>query len=425
MTSPSLRNAAIYPLPRTGTHVLLALASAAALAPAAHAQWPQWGGPNRDFRVAAAHLPDAFPDTGPRTLWSRELGDGYSAISAADGVLYTMAQAADDEIVLAINAADGKDLWQHRYTPTVWPKMNKDFGVGPRAAPLIVDDRVYTIGCTGLMLCLDRASGKPLWSHELDSEFGATQLDFGYSTSPMRYKNNLITFCGGKQAGVIAFDLKTGDTVWKSAELENSYSSPIVINVGGQDQVVAFMATEVVGLNAENGEILWRHPQENRFKCNVSTPSWADDGVLFVGSAYDIGSSGLKLTRAGGATRLEVLWSNPKMRVNFSNTVRDGEFVYGMSGDDGPVFFSAINVKTGKLAWRERGYKRSSLLLADGKLVILDEDGNLMIATASPDGAKVLSKHKLLEATAWTAPTLVGDTLYLRDRKKLMAVAMN
>lgn len=410
--------------PRSSGWALLGLAAAGALTPEALGQWPQWGGPDRDFRVAGARVPAGLPEGGPRTLWSRDLGDGYSAISVADGTLYTMAQRGDDEIVLAISAADGKDVWQHTYTPALWAKMNKDFGVGPRAAPLIVDDRVYTVGCTGLMLCLDRGSGKPLWSHKLDSEFGATQVDFGYSTSPMRYKNNVITFCGGEQAGVIAFDLKTGATAWKSEKLDNSYSSPIVINVGGQDQVVAFMATEVVGLDAENGEILWRHPQENRFKCNVSTPSWGDDGVLFVASAYDIGSSGLKLTREGGATRLEVLWSNPKMRVNFSNTVRDGEFVYGMSGDDGPVFFAAINVKTGKLAWRERGYKRSSLLLADGKLVILDEDGNLMIATASPEGAKVLSKHKLLEATAWTAPTLVGETLYLRDRKKLMAVAL-
>jgi len=144
--------------------------------------------------------------------------------------------------------------------------------------------------------------------------------------------------------------------------------------------------------------------------------------VLLVASAYNSGSRALRITRQGGQTRVEELWFTKRLRIMFGNAIRIGDFVYGTSGDFGPAFLTALDMKTGELAWQERGFGRSSLLHADGKVVILDEDGSLILARVSPKGLQVLSKTQLFQTTSWTVPALVGTTLYARDRAKILAL---
>ena len=400
------------------TLILLIGASAMAQTPG----WPQWGGPNRNFKSEATGLSSSWPATGPRRLWSRELGEGYSAIVTSGGALYTMYRKGDDEIVIALDAQDGKTAWEYRYPAPFLKGMDMGNGPGPHATPLIVGDLLFTAGVTAKLHCLDRRTGKLVWSHDLWGEFKGTLIDTGYSASPIAYEGNIIVMVGGPGQALMAFDQKAGRLAWKGLDFANSPSSPTLINVGGQDQLVAFMAKQVIGADPRNGNLLWSHPHVTDWDLNISMPVWGEDNLLFLSSAYGVGSRVLQLTRSGDRTTVKEVWYNSRVRVHKDPAIRVGDFVYASSGDFGPAPLTAVNVKTGEIAWQDRSFAKSSLVYADGKLIILDEDGNLGLASVSPGGLKVHSKVALLERLAWTVPTLVGTKLYVRDRKKILAL---
>jgi outer membrane protein assembly factor BamB len=190
-----------------------------------------------------------------------------------------------------------------------------------------------------------------------------------------------------------------------------------------QDQVVALMGQQVVGLEPGSGEILWQHPHPTQYDLAVSTPSWGADNILIVSSSYEGGTRALHVTQSGGKTIVKELWHSPRVRVHFGTMIRVGDTLYGSSGHDGPAPITAVDVKTGQALWNSRReFAKSQLVLAGDKLIILDHDGVLALASVSREGIKVLSKVALLEKVAWTPPTLVGTRLYVRDRRTLMAL---
>ncbi len=227
---------------------------------------------------------------------------------------------------------------------------------------------------------------------------------------------------GGTGNALMAFRQKDGAVAWQRHDFKNSPSSPLVINVDGQDQLVAFMYDTLVGVDPSSGELLWSHPHRTEFGLNVSTPVWGEGNMLFISSAYGGGSRGLKLTRANGKTTVEEVWAHALVRLHYGNAVRLGDFVYASSGDFGTAPLTALNVKTGKVAWRVRTIARASLLAAEGRLIILDEDGQLLLAEPTAEGLKVHAKTELLKGNAWTVPTLAGTRRYARDRKEIMAL---
>ena len=386
--------------------------------------WAQWGGPNRNFTSEAKGLAANWPATGPRRVWQRELGDGYSAIAVERGMLFTMYRRGDNEIVVALDAATGKTAWEYSYAAPFSPEYDVSHGAGPHATPLVSGNFVFSSGATGKLHCLDKKTGKVLWSHDLISEFHGTVRVNGYSCSPIAYKDKVVMMVGGPASSLVAFNQKDGSVAWKKHDFRNSTSSPILINVDGQDQLVAFMYGEVVGVDPAKGDLLWSHAHPVEYGLNTITPVWGPDNLLFISSGYNGGSRVLKLSRTGDKTNVEELWAHGLMRVHFTNAIRLGEVVYGSSGDFGPAPFTAVNVKTGKVLWRNRTFPRASFLLADGRFIILDEDGDLLLATPSPEGLTVLSKVALLSNNAWTVPSLAGTRLYLRDRKNIMALEL-
>lgn len=410
-----------YVAVRGGRSAAVAIA-ACSFVSAASAQWTEWGGPNRDFNVKPVKTIDPWGEKGPRTIWTREdVKDGYSGILAENGKLYTMARADDQETVLCLNAADGATIWEHRYAVEIPAKHEKQFGIGPRGTPLILGDKLYAVGVAGNFHCLEKATGKVKWAHDLLKDYGGSVLQHGYSSSPMAYKDTIILPVGGEGHAFMAFAQSDGAVKWKSADFGNSYSSPKIIRIDGQPQLVCFMADELSGINPDTGAVLWRHPFSNQYKQNVMMPIWGDDNLLFF-SAPQSGSIVMKLTVKDGKTNLEEVWSNKKLQVYHATAVRIGDYVYGSSGTLGPAFMFGVNVKTGEVAWRHRGIAKATFLNAAGRFIILDERGNLALADPSPKELKVLSSTQMLEESAWTIPTLDGTRLYVRDLKKLMAL---
>lgn len=408
----------------------LALAALAALAWSAAGaggkdkpSWTQWGGPTQEFNAPSSGLAQSWPADGPPRLWSRELGEGYSAILAENGRLYTMYRGGEQEVVVCLDAADGKTLWEYRYDSAPREQHVAYFGKGPRATPLIVGDRLYTVGVSGTMHALNKADGKVLWSHELWGEpFDGSFLEHGYASSPIAHGNMVFVLVGGENGSIVALNQKDGAIVWHKQTFTNSYSTPRILDVAGKQELVTFMAHELVGLDPRSGELEWSYPHENEWGQNINMPVMADANHLFL-SSPQAGARGLELTRAeDGTVRVEELWSTRKIQFYHVSSVRDGDYVYGSTGTTGPALLAAVNIRTGEIAWRERGFAKANLVRADGRLIILDEDGNLALASASPAGLEVHSKVRLLEKVAWTVPTIVGKTLFVRDQKTITAV---
>ena len=419
--------------------IVLTLAGGSGLAWAE--SWPQWGGPGRDFKaVPAGRIAASWPSGGPRELWSRPLGEGYSAMSSDGTTLFTMyrpikglmtvlkervwSPATSPEAVIAIDAASGRTLWEHAYDAPILPRMNVEYGTGPHATPLIVGDTVYAVGSTGRMHALDKKTGGVLWAHDLYGELKGTVQGRGYSCSPMAYGSNVIVTGGGPGQALVAFDQKTGRIAWKNGSVDVSPSSPILIDVDGQPQLVLFHADGVAGFDPASGATLWNHPHKTEWGLNISMPSWGDDNLLVISSAYSGGSRGLRLSRAGGRTTVKEQWASSRLRVHFGSIVRLGDRVYASSGDFGPAFVTATDVRTGVRAWQERGFGRANFVAIGEKLLLLDEDGVLALLTPGPTGLTVHSKADVLATKAWTVPTVVGTRVYLRDLAVIKALEL-
>ncbi len=386
--------------------------------------WSQWGGPNQDFRAPAKGLATSWPESGPEKLWSRALGEGYSAILFEGGRLYTMYREDNKEAVVCLDAESGKTVWEHRYEHAP-SKTVRSYGNGPRSTPLIAGDLLFTIGVAGKMHALNKSDGKVLWSHDLWGEgLGGRVLGHGYSSSPVAYKRTVIVPLGGENAGLVAFDQKDGSVKWKALSFRNSHSSPRIVDVAGEQQLVVFMAEELIGVNPDNGELRWRHPHANQWGHNITMPTVVGGDTIFLSSAQ-AGAKGLRVTRdgvTGDSIRVEEVWSTRRIQFYHGSSVRNGDWVYGSTGLMATAFMVAVNIRTGEIGWRERGFAKANCVEADGKLVILDEDGVLYLASATPEKLVVHAKTQLLDKVAWTVPTIVGTTLFVRDNHRILAV---
>jgi outer membrane protein assembly factor BamB len=395
------------------------------------ADWPQWGGPDRNFRVAAVPLASEWPASGPKTIWRRPLGHGDSAIVTDSDRLYTIyrrvGREAGREVIVALDRATGETRWEHDYAAPLWEGMRSNMGEGPRATPIVVGDRVCATGVAARLTCLDTKSGRVLWSRDLwehfdvdPSKYGPS--DRGFGASPLAIGDRLVTVAGGPGHAVTALDLADGSVVWASLDYEIGYASPILIDVEGEKQLVFFLADRVVGVSPEDGAFRWEHPHVTDYSVNATTPLWGPGGVLFVSSAYDAGSRGLRLTRGDGTTEVEELWQNRKMQIMHGTAVGVGDVIWGSSGHRGPAFLVGVRAATGEEVARMRGFAKANIVASGDRLVLLDEEGVLGLVSIEGNRPVILAKAELLTRRAWAAPTLVGATLYARDRKEIVAV---
>ena len=409
--------------PRHAPRTLAVLCCLAGATQCVHADWPQWGGVRRDFQVPNTRLADRWPESGPAVAWKRKLGDGYSSIVVSRQRLFSMFRDGEREHIIALRFDTGDTIWQRDYVARFLKGTDvKQFGPGPLATPLVEGQRLFTVGVTGILRCSAIDTGQTLWQHSLVEDLGGSNLFRGYSASPLAYGDSVIVTVGGTGHAVMAFRQADGEVLWRKHDFAISHASPLLIRFAGQDQLVVLADKVIVGLDPGNGEMLWQHPHTMAGGYVSTTPVWGADGRLFFSGAYGAGSWCLRLNRSDNTTHVEQLWHNPRMRVHHSNVLRFGDHVYGSSGDFSAFLFTAMNVKTGKVAWQDRGLRRASCLGVDGKLIVLQEDGLLLLASLLPKGLKVHSQVQLFEGRAWTPPTLSGRRLFVRNRTEVLAL---
>ena len=390
--------------------------------------WPQWGGPNRNFVVDAPELTQKWPEDGPPLLWQRALGSGYSSMVAQDGVLYTMYHEGAEDIVVAMSAASGETRWEYRYHE---PFKGDGYGPGPNASPLIIGDRLFTVSGGGKLHAFSRQNGDLLWSHDLVAQFGAILAWHGYSCSPVAFRELIILPVGGPSGnGAMAFHQKDGVIAWKAHDFLVSYAAPTLITVGGMPQVVFYMKNRLAGVNPFNGKMLWEIRHRKQPIHNVAlTPLWGPDQVLWTsvrGMREGDGSRAFQLTADGERVNVSEIWWQPDLRVEpHANALRVDKVVYATLESGRRARLAAIDVKSGAILWEDQTVGSANLIYAGGQLIILDEKGQLAIATPSGSGADITSRTSVQTTRSWTPPILVDGRLYFRDMRRMLAFDLN
>lgn len=404
---------------RRGMIVLGAVCLLLTLTPAfaEGADWPQFRGIHRDGVSPETGLSASWPEGGPKELMRVKLGEGYSAISVVGDRFYTMYAVVEDdgatEYAAAFNVKDGKELWR----TAMGPKFDNEFGNGPRATPTVVDGQMFVLDSTGLFAALNAKDGAVQWKIDFKEKFKMETPRFGYSTSALVDGDHVIVQTGGAEDNnYVAFDKKTGEVKWARGSGRAGYNSALAVTVAGAKRYV--YVTDKLYCIDEKGEEVWAHdwPQGETH----AMPIHIAPDKIYLSGAEGIGAKLFQVKEDGGKGEATLLWEQPFMRNHFSTAVVHDGFIFGFDN----ATLKAISLETGEMAWGKRGLGKGSLILADGKLVVLSDRGKLLLVAATGEGYKELGQVQALEGLCWTAPTLAHGRLYLRNHDELVVYSV-
>jgi outer membrane protein assembly factor BamB len=374
--------------------------------------WPQFLGPNRTGVYAGTPLADMWGAEGPRIIWRKTVGAGFSGPVVVQGRLLIFHRIANQEIVDALDARSGAAQWRYAYATA----YRDDFGFdeGPRAVPVVADGVVYTFGAEGQLHAIDLAKGTRLWSVDTMQRFEVPKGFFGSAGSPLVENGRVLANVGGPKAGIVAFDAKSGKVLWTATTAGASYSSPAGATINGRRYAVFLTRAGLVGLDPATGQVLFERPWRARIAAsvNAATPVVIGD-LIFISAQYGPGAGVLRLE---GST-LTPLWTSDEALSNHYATSmhRDG-ILYGFHGrQEFGQAFRAVELRTGKVRWSEERFGAGTVMLAGDRLLILRENGELVIAAASPDGFKPLARAKILMGTVRAYPALSDGFLFARN----------
>jgi outer membrane protein assembly factor BamB len=393
-----------------------------------HAEdWPRWRGPRGDGTWQGPELPERWPDDGLPQIWRRDLEAGYAGIAVVGNRVYTLdrkKEPAETEGVVCLDLKDGTFVWQHRYAVRYGDLA---YGNGPRSTPTIHEGRVYTLGTVGHLYCLEAATGKTVWSKDLVQEFGARIPEWGLAASPLIYRDLVIVHCGASPEGcLMAFNRQSGAEIWRASGDPAGYCTPILIEQDGRELLVAWTPENVVGVTPRNGEIAWSIPYKVTYGVSIATPIYAE-GLVFV-SGYWEGSKAIQLDPT--LRRAELAWEdNRNFRGLMSQPLyRDG-YVYLLEKQHGLTCFE---LKSGKKLWddgnrltpRSRNPQANLVWLGDtSRVIALNAEGELILASLSPEGYDEQSRTRILGPT-WAHPAFAGRRVVARDDKEIVCVEL-
>jgi outer membrane protein assembly factor BamB len=437
------------------------------------ADWPQFLGPTANGISTETGLLDKWPTNGPPLIWEKVVGTGYSAPSVRGNLLVLHHRFRDDEIVEAFDADTGKNRWRYAYPSSFQDPYG--YNNGPRCAPVLSSNSCYTFGAEGKLLCLELATGKKVWERDTAKDWNVPDAFFGVGSTPILEGELLIVMVGGQpNSGVVAFDARTGKTVWESVGQKSwqgqpmigwpgerqvnwatwwkqaSYATPVAATIQNKRHVLCLMRQGLVSLDPKTGEVnfsRWFQSQLND-SVNAMDPVVVDDLVFFSAAYYRVGSVLLRV-KANGKS-FEEVWRSPRemretdpktgalvppvLELHWMTPIYHDGYLYAFSGRNEPdAHFRCVELKTGKLMWdrdeswpghpppslkaQPKVYGRGSAILADGKLIVLGEGGLLGLFKVNPKQAEEISRWQVPELyfPCWAAPILANKRLYLRS----------
>ncbi len=375
--------------------------------------WPQWRGPNRDGKVTGFSAPQTWP-TNLTQKWKAPVGIGDSTPALAGDKLFTLGREDANEAIRCFDAATGKVLWQE-----VYPAQHVVTGPparhpGPRSSPVVADGKVCALGVGGILTCLDTATGKVVWRKQSTEDYQGVAYDFDSSMSPLVVDGRCIVHIGGKGKGAIfAFDLASGELKWKSEGDAPAQSSPVVMTVNGQKQLVTISAKNVLGVSLADGKQLWQVPFEAQ-QGNNTTPVIDGQTVIYTGQSKGI--TAVKIEAQGDGFTATNVWAETHLGSRFTTPIlKDGK-LYGYNGH-----FFCIDAKTGATLWTEDGNRGNSAALLDAGSVILalTVNGDLTVFKPSDKEYAEVAKFKVGESETWAHPVVAGKRIFIRDRENV------
>jgi outer membrane protein assembly factor BamB len=390
-------------IPRTPLMLIAAGGLLAAGPQSSGEDWPRWRGPELNGISREKGWTTDWPGSGPRKLWQAAVGIGFSSVTVADGRVFTLGNTNETDTVYCFDAVTGKPIWNHAYP---CPLDATYYEGGPGSTPTVDGGRVYTLGKRGQLFCFDAASGNVIWQKNLIDELGVTKPRWGFAGSPLVEDHWLILNVGG--AGT-AVDKATGKVVWLSDTNAAGYATPVPFMSGTTRAAAIFSARALVGVRVGDGKELWRHPWVTKWDINIADPIPAGDR-LFV-SSFDRGCA---LLDSKSGTEI---WANKNIGNHFNSCVLLDGFLYGVDGnsDQEHKDLRCLDWKTGGVKWTYQGLGLASVLVADGKLMVLSDRGELVVAPASPEGFKPLARAQVLGGKCWTVPVLANGRIYCRN----------
>jgi outer membrane protein assembly factor BamB len=387
--------------------------------------FPQFLGPRRDARLTGVRLNRDWQANPPRRVWRREIGAGWSTLAAVNGFAVTLEQRGDDELVTCYEVATGQPRWFHAVPARHQSVLG---GIGPRSTPTIDQGRVYALGATGILRCLDGATGRPIWTEDLLARIGIrpeedlSAIAWGRASSPLIVDNLVVVPLGGRttppRMSLIAFDKVSGQMAWMGGDCQASYSSPVLTTLAGRRQIVIVNQDFVSGHDPATGHTLWKHPWpgSSSTNANVSQAVPVPNDRVLLSKGYGGGAKLLQISQTDhDQWQAAEVWSNSRvLRTKFCNVVLHGEYIYGLS--DG--ILECVELASGRRVWKDGRYEQGQVLGVEDLLLVQAESGEVALVEATPSGHRELGRFAALDGKTWNNPSLYGRYLLVRNAEQ-------
>ena len=384
--------------------------------------YPQFLGPHRNGTVQGIKLARDWEKSPPQLLWRQPIGAGWSAFAVVGSSAVTQEQRGEYEMVVCYDLHSGQERWSHsdhdRYEAT-------PAGVGPRATPTIVEDRVYTLGATGILNCLDLGTGECIWSEDILYDNGAEITSWGMSGSPLVLDDLVVVSAGGPEGkSLVAYHKDTGERVWRDGSSPAGYSSPLITILAGVPQILIFNNRSVAAHDPNGGKVLWQHPWSSSYTECVAQPVPLLGDHVFVSSAYGIGCKLFQIARdEDNQLKATLVWETPRLKAKFTNVVHRDGYIYGL--DDGVLV--CLDLADGQRRWKRGRYGHGQIILVDSPdgtrdqnnlLLVSAESGDILLVEVNPEESKELARFPALASKTWNNPALAGQYLLVRNDRE-------
>ena len=381
--------------------------------PITDADWPGFRGSNRDGIVNGVEIRRDWDRKAPNLVWRHPVGLGWSSFAVVGGLAFTQEQRRKQECVVCYDFHTGRQLWVHTDEDRFTEAMG---GIGPRATPTVFDSRVYALGATGILNCLEARRGTVIWSRNILQDAGADNLNWAMSGSPLVYDNLVVVSPGGTGHTVVAYDRLTGEKLWAAGNRRTGYAAPRLATIAEMPQILIFGGDGLSGHDANTGRELWFFDWPHSEQVNAAQPIVVDEEAIFFGSGYGKGSVMLDIVSGDGSWTIKKppRWTSKQLKLKFNGPVAKDGYVYGL--DEGILV--CLDLATGKRQWKRGRYGYGQLLLIGDVILVQADTGEVVLIEATPARHRQIARFQAIEGKTWNHPVVTRGRLLVRNAQE-------
>ena len=400
------QKSAASPVMRSPSHAPLVLSPG---------DWPAFRGPDRDGVISGIEIATDWSEAPPKLRWRRRVGPAWSSVIVIGGRLFTQEQRGEQETVVCYEASTGDELWVHEDSARFWEAVS---GAGPRATPTLGRGRLFSLGGTGILNCLDPATGQRYWSREVTAEAPAKPPMWGYASSPLVVDDKVIVFAGGESdRNLLAYFTESGEPAWAAPASHDSYSSPELVTIGGQRQCLLLGDHGLTAVDPATGNPLWQYGWVMAGAPRAVQAHLLDTSHLVAGTLSGPGVALVDISRERNQWKVAEVWSTTQMKPEFPDFVVHRGYAYGFDG----AFFCCLDLASGKRRWKQGRYGRGQVMLLPEQalLLVISEQGEALLLAADPQQHHELGRFRALAGKTWNHPVIAHGRLYVRNAEEM------